>query len=225
MRQNLQNLKGILVGPVIKSVVDLRRLLKKHLKQGDLLIGVDGGTEWCLKAGWKPHFAVGDWDSLKNRKSLKDISFVTLPVKKDRSDLFFAALLACEVGVTELICFGATGGRTDHELGMLLDLSEIVTSGKRDRGLLACALPNEKGGEAFYFISHKTPKLKMSLPKGQIVSVFATRGVARGVVLKGFSYKLADGVLRPGSHGLSNVADGGECEVSVQKGSVVIILA
>ena len=46
-------------------------------------IGVDHGVEELLKQEITPRFAIGDFDSLQNRKSLEDLNIQILPERKD----------------------------------------------------------------------------------------------------------------------------------------------
>lgn len=188
----------------------------------DLRVAVDGGLKVFRKIGWKPHFAVGDWDSLGTEKvshALRGIFHLTLPRHKDRSDLYYACRAAVSAGATDLVCLGVTGGRADHQLATLFDLSEIAHEGGRELSVLA--VDNET---RYYFLSEKHPELSVDLVPGQTVSVFALEGEARGVTLQGFKYPLKNAVLQPSSHGLSNIALKTQCSIKVGKGRLVVLV-
>jgi thiamine pyrophosphokinase len=189
----------------------------------DLFIGVDGGTRSWLKAGLKPHMAIGDWDSFKGadaRKALKSIHHVTLPVDKDRSDLFFAASLASNAEATQLICLGVTGGRPDQHLASVLDLASLASGEAGEFSRVTAYSPE---GE-YHFLSRLIPRWKEAYPSPRTVSVFALPGAARGLTLKGFKYPLKNGELAPSSRGLSNRVWAANCEVSIRDGGLLVMV-
>jgi thiamine pyrophosphokinase len=193
----------------------------KHMAR-DLRVAVDGGLKIFKKVGWKPHFAVGDWDSLGSEKvshALRGVFHLTLPRNKDRSDLYYACRAALSAGANDLVCLGVTGGRPDHQLATLFDLSEI--SGRCDSRVTVVAVDNST---RYYFLSEKNPEWSAELSPGQLVSVFAMGGEARGVTLQGFKYPLRNAVLQPSSHGLSNRAAQTQCAVRVKKGRLVVMV-
>lgn len=186
----------------------------------DLVIGVDGGVQTALSLGLKPDFIVGDWDSLKKKKLQKRFKSVSLSTKKDRSDLFFAAFAAVQAGATELICYGVTGGRPDHHLATLAELSAFST------GLYGRLTRVEAHGtEASYvFLSKRIPVWKAELSVGQLVSVFAWNGKVQGLNLFGFRYPLKNYTLASSSQGLSNEVKKRKCEVYLRTGQLVVIM-
>jgi thiamine pyrophosphokinase len=189
----------------------------------DLFIGVDGGTRTWLKTGLKPHMAVGDWDSFKGadaRKALKSIHHVTLPVDKDRSDLFFAASLASNAEATQLICLGVTGGRPDQHLASVLDLTSLAAGEAGEFSRVTAYSPE---GE-YHFLSRLIPRWKEAYPSPRTVSVFAMTAAARGLTLKGFKYPLKNGDLEPSSRGLSNRVWAANCEVSIREGGLLVMV-
>jgi len=219
--------RALIVGPCVGSVQEFTRSLfmagvdPKQMAR-DIRVAVDGGLMVFRKIGWKPHFAVGDWDSLGKEKvaaALRGIFHLTLPRNKDRSDLYYACRAAVSTGATDLVCLGVSGGRADHQLAMLFDLSEIAHEGGKD--LSVVAVDHET---RYSFISEKNPEWSASILPGQLVSVFALEGEARGVTLEGFKYPLKNAVLKPSSHGLSNQAVQTQCSICVKKGRLAILV-
>jgi thiamine pyrophosphokinase len=189
----------------------------------DLFIGVDGGVRAWLNAGFKPHMAIGDWDSFTGpqaRQMLTQIHHVTLPMEKDRSDLFFAACSAISAGATHLICLGVTGGRPDHHLAALYDLARLA-SGEAGPAQQLMALGPE--GE-YHFLSEHSPHWRDRFASPRTISVFAMLGPAYGVTLKGFKYPMSDGELDPSSHGLSNRSWAPATEVQVKEGVLLVVI-
>lgn len=227
-------MRAILLGPLawVARAPD-RRFLRRRLREllegqgflqrsGPILrIAVDGGLGAWRALRIEPHLAVGDWDSLSppDRKALSRIPHLTLPRAKDRSDLWYACRVAHALGATELVCLGVTGGRPDHHVAMLLDLSRIGAELRGLRGVSA------QGSEAdYYFVSSRQADLCLELPKGMLISIFSLAGVARGVRLQGFRFRPKGGRLVPSSHGLSNlVSKTGVCRIRLRQGRLVVI--
>lgn len=213
--------RAILLGPIVKNQVELKRVLKKlDIRENDFLIGVDGGVAHWVCAGYTPDLGVGDWDSLRTKRILKEIPHVTLSQSKDRSDLYFSLKAALEFGAQELICLGVTGDRPDHHLAVILDLFEFARGVHGPIGGVRVLSADAD----YLFLTESLPTQKMLLKKGQLVSIFAMNGTAKGLRLLGFKYPLVDGVLTPSSHGLSNLAVKRNCEVSLRKGQVLVIM-
>jgi thiamine pyrophosphokinase len=214
--------RAILIGPVINgsSRRDLKWLKlalgKLHRGSGDLVIGVDGGTELALRVGAVPDLCIGDGDSFisaaSRKRALSRIRSVLLPRTKARSDLHFALRFAQSVGAREIVCFGVTGGRPDHHLASLLELSRVPGARALD--------PTAE----YYFLVGKNRRLSLTLRKNSVVSVFSLDGAAQGVRLRGFEYRLSGARLEPSSHGLSNRVTGSRCVISVEKGKLGVVI-
>ncbi len=215
-------MRAILLGPVIGAGDAIEFLRSLRVGPQDLCVGVDGGTQVWLDAGYRPHFAVGDWDSLRlKNKILPGIPTLSLSKNKDRSDLYFAARAAMKWDIQELICLGVTGGeRFDHHLATLYDLS-IFASGKYGKLKSVSAIGVE--GE-YHFLSEAIPQWKGSFLKRRLVSVFAMGGRATGVTFSGFQFLLKNATLFPSSLGLSNWTQKRKCEVHLRKGQLLVIL-
>ncbi|MEK6706833.1 MAG: thiamine diphosphokinase [Bdellovibrionota bacterium] len=214
--------RAVLVGPMFKSEEDLSGVIKSiSFSSKDYVVAIDRGVEICAKAGLRPDMAVGDWDSIISRQSLIKVPHITLPRDKDRSDTFYAACAATNLRcnlVKELVCIGVTGGRGDHHLATLFDLSELSSSGHFKR---VCAIDNDC---EYHFLSDKIKSWDARLKVGQIVSVFAFGGQTKGVLLSGFKYQVRGRTLSPSSHGLSNLATGKRCHVKLKEGRLVVLM-
>ena len=219
-------MRAFLIGASPDAPLEHTREVLRILKAdaaSDLFIGVDGGVKSWLEAGYKPHLAIGDWDSFKGpgaKRVLKSINHITLPRSKDRGDLYFAASTVIQAGATELIVLGATGGRPDHHLAGLLDLGRIAEGFE---GVVASIAAYGVEGE-YHFVSSKTAPWKKSIQQKRLVSVFALGGAASGVTLSGFEYSLSRAKLEPGSHGLSNRVRSKSCHVAVKAGCLLVLL-
>ncbi len=188
----------------------------------DFLVGIDGGVLLAQKAGFRVDFAVGDWDSLpkSQRSVLTRIPHVSLNRDKERSDLFYALAAAIQAGAREIVCLGVTGGRPDHHLASLYDLS-IFSSGRYGR-LRKIQAMGEEGD--YHFLSEVIPLWTGQLKRKTLVSVFALDGPVEGLNLSGFKFTLKNAVLTSSSQGLSNWVCGRRCQVQLKKGKAVVIL-
>jgi thiamine pyrophosphokinase len=219
-------LRAFVIGASPAATIEHTRELLIRFKADpatDLFIGVDGGVQAWFAAGFKPHMAVGDWDSLsgpKARKLLASIHHLTLPVDKDRSDLYYAACSVANAGATHLICLGVTGGRPDHHLGTLSDLASLA----QGKGGLFREISAYSPEASYHFLSPKMPVWRESFASPRTVSVFALNGPAKGVTMKGLKYPMKNGILDPSSHGLSNRTWSRACEVSVKEGSLLVLI-
>lgn len=219
-------MRAVLLGPLAAGGLSPDRLaslgiLTREGREDSLKVAVDGGLDAYLRMGIRPHIAVGDWDSVTSfaRGSLRRIPHLTLARAKDRSDLWHACRAAHALGATELVCLGVSGGRPDHHLAMILDLSEAEAELPGLRSVSARGLEAD-----YYFVSGGKGALSLRLEKGRVVSVFSLKGVAQGVVMRGFRYRPADGTLGSSSQGLSNqVMKTGICGITLRRGRLVVI--
>lgn len=87
--------------------------LKDFEFKNSFVICADGGSEILNKLKIVPDLWIGDMDSASELwcSSKKEI----LPCKKDLTDSQAAAEAALERGIKDIVFFGATGGRLDHE--------------------------------------------------------------------------------------------------------------
>lgn len=220
-------LRAFLIGASPEQTPEHARQILSRLKADpatDLFIGVDGGVRIWIEAGYKPHMAVGDWDSFKGaeaRKTLAKLHKLTLPADKDESDLLAAARVAAHAEATQLICLGVTGGRPDHHLASILDLTCLASEDGDGEWSEVTAYSPE--GE-YHFLSPAIPHWKEAFPAPRTVSVFAVAGEAQGVTLKGFKYPLKNATIKPSSHGLSNRSWARSCEVTVRDGSLLVMV-
>ena len=214
-------MRAILLGPVEASEHVQKKIFRSlKIQPSDILVGVDGGTQVWKKYGFNPHFAVGDWDSLRKKSILAKIRHVTLSRDKERSDLFYAAVAAIEVGADRLCCVGVTGGRPDHHFSNLCDLGTFAS------GAYGKLIQVEAIGEdgTYTFLSTKIPEWKGKLPLRSIVSIFGHNGGAKGVTLSGFRYFLNDADLKPSSLGVSNLVIQKDCGVRLKTGQLLVII-
>ncbi|MDA3834868.1 MAG: thiamine diphosphokinase [Spirochaetales bacterium] len=198
----------------------------KHLSEpgaiimpDDLLIAADGGMHHCQAMGITPSVVIGDFDSLDpdelNKLQSSGVEIIQYPAHKDQTDLELALDLALDMGVDEILVFGALGARWDMSIANILLLTLPEFSGLK----LKFIEENQfitllRGGEEF----------TLNGEKGDILSLTALDQEVKGVTLSGLEYPLKDGMLRLGStRGISNVLVENTATVSLKKGLLLCV--
>ncbi len=87
------------------------------------VIGVDYGAYVCFRHNQNMVAAIGDFDSVDPSfyETLQSTScrLISLPQVKNETDTEVAVAYAMEQGYTDIIVYGAFGGRIDHEMANL----------------------------------------------------------------------------------------------------------
>ena len=96
-------------------------------QKDDIIIAVDSGYSYLCDIGIKPHYIIGDFDSLDFVPNGANVEIH--PPEKDDTDTMLAVRKAIELGVKRLMLFGCTGGRIAHTLGALQTLCYICEQG------------------------------------------------------------------------------------------------
>lgn len=184
---------------------------------GDMVIGVDGGADHCLRMGVVPAYVVGDLDSISQQGMtvLQDagVTFRKFPPRKDFTDTELATDLAVELGATRITYLAVTGSRLDHTLGNIGLLHKTLA-----RGLSARIVDDR----------HEIHLVNRSLtlcgaPK-DLLSIVPVSAQVHGITLRGLEYPLENASLIRGSTtGISNVFQGTEAVIEVAAGMVLVI--
>ncbi len=101
------------------------RITRKLASEADLIIGVDGGANHCLRLGLKPKIIVGDMDSLSGEARSafsKTCEFQTHPTDKSELDLELAYRSARAAGARAVDIVGWSDERVDFSLAVLIGL-------------------------------------------------------------------------------------------------------
>ncbi len=192
---------------------------RRWARDGDLIIGANGGAARALAWGLVPAVVVGDLDSLaeKDRQVLQahGCRFIVHPRAKDETDLELALTYAVQQGAREIVVIGALGGRLDHLLANVLLLALPGLDGVPvrivDNGQQALLV---RGGEA----------VTLDGQPGDLVSLLPVGGDARGVTTGGLVWALAGDTLRFGfSRGVSNEMTGPVARVEVSEGYLLVV--
>ncbi|MBY6036138.1 thiamine diphosphokinase [Fictibacillus nanhaiensis] len=169
--------------------------LKVYNNSSDVIwIGVDRGTFVLLLQGIKPSYAFGDFDSVSEAEKNAILqSHVTLNLyqsEKDYTDMELAFNWAIAQDPDEILLFGATGGRLDHEMMNIQLLYKGLSSNATikvidDKNELSLKKPgtytvNENNSFSYF-------------------SFLAFNQEVTGITLEGFKYPLKNASLQIGS--------------------------
>ncbi len=180
-------------------------------KEDDLVIAADGGFDTLRSLDIRVDLAVGDFDSANGMPS--GIETLRFEVEKDETDMHLAYLEGKRRGYRSFRLYGGVGGRVDHTFANYCLLSHIAEQGDD-------AILYDKEHIA-YAIRNKSTRVTGEAEKG--VSVFAFGGEAHGVSVKGLYYEAENITLSPSFPiGVSNHKTGGNAEISVKDGTLLI---
>ena len=183
-----------------------------------LVIGADSGIDFAHALGLKVDVAVGDMDSVSveglQRAEAGGARVDRHPAEKDKTDLELALDAARQAGATDMLVIGVGGGRLDHLLANILLLASPVWAPCR---ITACAGPARlhvvRGGE---------PATELTANVGELLTLLAIGGEARGITTSGLRYPLRDEPLAAGtSRGVSNVVESTPVTVELKDGTVL----
>jgi thiamine pyrophosphokinase len=192
---------------------------QRWVRPGDWIIGADGGAAQALAWGLLPDLVIGDMDSLpeaaRSRLEAEGCEFIWHPRAKDETDLELALQYAVREGAHEIVVLGALGGRLDHTMAnvLLLALPSLagvsVRIAEGDQQALVA-----RGGEV----------IRLEGAAGDLVSLLPLRGDASVVSTRGLAWALRQDTLRFGaSRGVSNEMTGGEAEIQVDHGLLLVV--
>jgi len=179
----------------------------------DIIIAADGGARHCREAGIKPHWIVGDMDSvpeeLKNHFASVSLRHIA---DQDTTDMEKALQFAQTFSPRTIHVIAAFGLRTDHTLSNLLVFHQFP-----ENIIL-------KIHDAFGELSLLHPgQHHISGRKGQVVSLFAIQPVT-GLTLEGFRYPVQNQNYASTFIGLSNVLENGHGLIKFNGGNLFIYL-
>ena len=183
------------------------------IETDDYIIAADGGYGHVQALGLTPACLLGDFDSLGYVPRQAEVS----PIEKDDTDAMLAVRRGLGAGCKEFLLYGSLDGpRLDHTVANFQTLQYLADNGAT--GWLI-------GLEQMVTVVQNSV-LRFPADFAGTVSVFSMGGAAGGVTIKGLKYPLTDGILTPGFPlGVSNSFVGTESEISVQEGSLLVILS
>lgn len=182
-------------------------------KDTDYVIAADGGLTALQERDIIPDMIMGDFDSLGYVPDGDNV--IQHEVMKNDTDMMLAVKKALEMGYKNIQLFGATGGRMDHTI------SNIQTMLYASKNGAAVEMIDSKNR---YFVITDGAIHINGRPKSGF-SIFALGGVAHRVNIADAMYLLHDFELTPDNPiGTSNAFVGQEVTISVERGSLLIVV-
>ncbi len=188
-----------------------------ELSDDVLVLAADGGVAEAERLGFHVDLLVGDLDSADAtavaRVEASGGSVQRHPRDKDASDLELAMEAAIDAGVHRIVVVGGDGGRLDHLLGNAFLLGSVRWAGVEIDAVF---------GDATLHVI-RDDRTVDGVP-GELISLYAVGGPARGVTTEGLRWSLQDAELAPGSSlGLSNEFVGPTAHVRLADGVILAI--
>lgn len=189
------------------------------------VIAADSGAATAFELGLRVDELVGDLDSASPAEQSRVASsggrIHRHPEVKDATDLelALAAAAAREPAPRRVIVLGGAGGRLDHLLAGALLLASPSWGGADATGIHVEAWL----GRAKITVIRSRAALEARAP-GELVSLLAVGGVARGVTASGLLYEPRGADLMPGSSlGVSNEFTRTRATIAVSAGVIIAV--
>jgi thiamine pyrophosphokinase len=183
------------------------------LPPGATVIAADGGADLAWHLGVEIDLVVGDLDSISPAALAGAAQVERHTAEKDATDLALALAAALRLEPERILVLGSAGGRLDHLFGSLLLLAAQDFAGVQVDAQLGSAAVHVVRRER---VLHGEP--------GDLISLFAVHGPARGVVTDGLVYPLRAETLEPGSsRGVSNVFAAREARIDLERGVLIAL--
>ena len=185
--------------------------LAAPVEKDDFIIAADGGLVHTEKLGLVPSEILGDFDSLGHIPQGANV----FPVEKDDTDAMLAVRRGLSLGYREFVLYGSLDGpRLDHTVANFQTLQYLADHNAS--GYLV-------GGTCLVTVV-KNGSIRFPAGTAGTVSVFCMGADAEGVTLKGLYYPLENATLTAGFPlGVSNHFTGKESEITVEKGSLLVL--
>jgi thiamine pyrophosphokinase len=181
------------------------------------VVAADGGLDRARDLGLRVDVVVGDLDSVSPEALAAAESagarVVRHPIAKDATDLELALDEAAALGARRVLVVASGDGRLDHLLAALLLLGSERYAELELDAVVGDALVHVVRGER-----------ALTGTPGELVSLVALGGPARGVRTEGLEYALAGETLGSGSsRGVSNTFTAAPARVVVGDGVVLAV--
>ncbi len=186
--------------------------ISKYLNNDDFIICADSGYKYAFSQNIKPNLIIGDFDSAEIPSDFPDI--IKLNIEKNDTDTQHCVDYLKNMGIKDIIIFGATGGiRIDHTVANL----QLLEYGENQGLNILIINDNVK------ITLLNKGSLKICGNVSDIVSVFALN-IAKGVTYEGMKYPLKNGTIKSyNPYGVSNELMEPEGLITVKKGKLLII--
>lgn len=227
-------MKTIIIGGGDIDPAFLKKVLDENKEAS--IIAADRGAEALYLLGRKPHYLLGDFDSaspqVKNALEKAGADVTVYPAVKDFTDSEAALIRALELGSSEILLLGMTGGRLDHFMAnvhnLLIPFRKGVRAWMLDPQNCITLIGTEyengqesKGGKSFAVTEFSKPETF-----GKYVSILPLFDRTEGVTLTGFKYPLKKATVTKGtSLCVSNEITEEKAVIEIEKGVMILTLS
>ena len=191
--------------------------IRARARSGALVIAADSGIAHVHALGLVAALLIGDLDSATSESIERARNEGTVvdehSADKDETDLALALGAARAARVTHATVLGVGGGRTDHLFANALLLaqdsySDLIIDARFVSDLLTVI----------------RAETTLTGSPGDLVTLLAVGGTARGVSTSGLRWQLSSEQLEPGSsRGVSNEMIAGEAVIQIESGVLLAI--
>jgi thiamine pyrophosphokinase len=196
-----------------------KELLVKALENCQLLICADSGANCLYEYNIKPHYIIGDLDSIKEEAKdyfkKEGIVIDSYAAEKDETDSELALNKAIQLGADEIIFLGCIGKRLDHVIGNLGLLRHCL------KRMIKASIIDENN--KIFMINTS------SVINGEADMTFSLQaygGDVKGLTIKGAKYPLYDYKLEEGNPiTLSNKFISNEVKIEFMSGILLLFFS
>jgi thiamine pyrophosphokinase len=195
--------------------------IRPYLQRAQVIVAVDGGLSHLERMGVKPHYLIGDQDSLTAAQETAlespDIEQITHPTAKDETDLELALLHVCaEFPEAEIIIVAGFGGRLDQTLANLLLLAHPR--------LQSCDIKLLTPHQRAWLLTTAVSSTQITGQKGDLVSLLPLGGDVTVAHTEGLEWPLHDEILAFGpARGVSNRLTATIASVAITAGYLLVV--
>jgi thiamine pyrophosphokinase len=192
-----------------------KQLFDELMADNPVLLCADGGADTATGYGYRPDYIVGDLDSAgeEAKRGLPADRLVLVDADDTGTDLQKVLRQAEQLGVTEAVLVGVTGGRTDHTLW---NLSLLKSFGDRIELRIVDDYCDMR-------LLVKGKGIRFRAATGQKISLCPLAGAATGIRTRGLKFDLNDETLAPGERdGISNEVVDNPVEITVGEGDLLL---
>ncbi|MEI6571163.1 MAG: thiamine diphosphokinase [Actinomycetes bacterium] len=191
--------------------------IRERARSGALVIAADSGIEHLHALGLVAALLIGDLDSATTESIERARSEGTVidehSADKDETDLALALRAARTARVTHATVLGVGGGRTDHLFANALLLAQDSYAD--------LIIDARFGPDLLTVVRARTT---LTGAPGDLVTLLAVGGNARGVTTSGLRWQLNSEQLEPGSsRGVSNEMIAAEAVIQIESGVLIAI--
>lgn len=182
-------------------------------KENDYVIAADGGLKTLQDMNIVPDMIMGDFDSLGYVPDGENV--IRHEVMKDDTDMMLAVKFAMDKGYENIVIYGGTGGRVDHTIS---NIQTMLYASRRGASIEMCDSTN-------HYFAITDGNIRINGESKGMFSVFALGGIAHNVTVKNALYCIDNFEMSPDNpRGVSNSFVGKEVTISVEKGSLLIVM-